>query len=398
MELLGGDEQLMREIYKPLFEPFIFRNGVELKNRIVMPPMTTFSANSDDTVSDAEIDYYAARSKGPGMVITACAYVQSNGKGFEGQFAADRDDMIPSLQRVASAIKEKGAKAILQLYHGGRLAVPHLNPKGETVSASSVPPLLDRGFYSIDVTPRSLTDEEVLQLIKDFGEATHRAIKAGFDGIELHGASGYIIQQFFSPHSNTRTDQWGGSIERRLNFPLAVIKEVKRVVTENTKQPFIIGYRLSPEEPETPGITMTETFTLLDALVDVELDYIHMALNDFWSQPRRGVESNRSRVELIQEHVGNRIPIIGVGSIHTPDQAVDALVKTGIPLIALGRELIMEPQWVEKVEQGKEDKIKTTVNQMNQDLLAVPNPLWELMLSVPGWFPIEKNMVINRNP
>ena len=97
----------MKEVYKPLFEPFTFRNGVQLKNRIVMAPMTTFSANPDDTASNAEIDYYTARAGGPGMVITACAYVQENGKGFEGQFAADRDTMIPSLRRVASSIKEK---------------------------------------------------------------------------------------------------------------------------------------------------------------------------------------------------------------------------------------------------------------------------------------------------
>ncbi len=383
----------MKEVYKPLFEPFTFRNGVQLKNRIVMAPMTTFSANPDDTASDAEIDYYAARSNGPGMVITACAYVQENGKGFEGQFAADRDTMISSLRRVASSIKEKGAKAIIQLYHGGRLAVPYLIPNGETVSASSVAPLLDRGFYSIDQPPRSLSDEEIIQLIQAFGEATRRAIEAGFDGVELHGASGYIIQQFFSPHSNTRTDRWGGNIEKRLAFPLAVIEEVKRVITEHAKKPFILGYRLSPEEPETPGITMAETFILLDALADAELDYIHMALNDLWSKPRRGVESNRSRVELIEEHVGNRVPIIGVGSIHTPDQAIEALEKTGIPFVALGRELIMEPQWVEKVEQGKEKEIKTTINPSDQALLTIPDPLWDLILNVPDWFPIEKDTI-----
>ena len=380
---------MMKEIYKPLVEPFTFKNGVQLKNRIVMAPMTTFSANPDDTASDAELAYYAARSNGPGMVITACAYVQASGKGFEGQFAADRDTMIPSLRRVASSIKEKGSKAVLQLYHGGRLAVPHLIPNGETVSASSVAPLLDRGFYSIDVTPRSLSDEEVVQLIQSFGEATRRAIEAGFDGVELHGATGYIIQQFFSPHSNTRTDRWGGSLEKRLAFPLAVIEETKRVIAEHAKQPFIIGYRLTPEEPETPGITMTETFALLDALADAELDYIHMGVTDFWSKPRRGVESNRSRMELIAEHVGNRVPIIGVGSIHTPDQAVQALEKAGIPLIALGRELIMEPEWVEKVEQGREQEIKTTLHPNDQARLQVPDPLWEPMMKVHGWFPVE---------
>ena len=383
----------MKEVYQPLFEPFTFPNGVQLKNRVVMAPMTTFSANPDDTASDAELDYYAARSSGPGMVITACAYIQANGKGFEGQFAVDRDTMIPSLRSVASAIKDKGAKAVLQIYHGGRLAVPHLIPNGETVSASSVAPLLDRGFYSVDKAPRSLSGEEVVQLIQDFGEATRRAIEAGFDGVELHGATGYIIQQFFSPHSNTRTDRWGGSLEKRLALPLAVIEEAKRVVEEHAKQPFIIGYRLTPEEPETPGITMTETFALLDALADAELDYIHMGVTDFWSKPRRGIESNRSRIELIAEHVGNRVPIIGVGSIHTPDQAVEALEKTGIPRIALGTELIMEPQWVEKVEQGKEKEIKTILNPSDQALLNIPDPLWEPIMNVSGWFPVEKEII-----
>ena len=197
----------MKEVYKPLFEPFTFPNGVQLKNRVVMATMTTFSANPDDTASDAELDYYAARSNGPGMVITACAYIQENGKGFEGQFAADRDTMIPSLRECSFLYKRKRSKSVLQLYHGGRLAVPHLIPDGHTVSASSVAPRLDRGFYSVDQTPRSLRDKEVVQLIQDFGEATRRAIEAGFDGVELHGATGYIIQQFFSPHSNTRTDR-----------------------------------------------------------------------------------------------------------------------------------------------------------------------------------------------
>lgn len=168
------------------------------------------------------------------------------------------------------------------------------------------------------------------------------------------------------------------------------MEEVKSVAAKYAKNPFIIGYRLSPEEPETPGITMTETFTLLDALADAEVDYIHMALNDLWSKPRHGVESNRSRVELIQEYVGNRVPIIGVGSILTPDQAIQALEQTGIPLIAIGRELIMEPEWVEKVEQGREYEIQTTIHSNDQDSLQVPDPLWELMMAIQGWFPVNK--------
>ena len=114
----------------------------------------------------------------------------------------DHDGTIDGLSKLANVIHDGGAKGVVQLYHGGRLAVPRLTPNGETVSASAVAPLGDRGFYSIQQVPRALTTEEIYEIIKDFGEATRRAIEAGFDGVELHGATGYLLQQFVSPHSN----------------------------------------------------------------------------------------------------------------------------------------------------------------------------------------------------
>ena len=120
----------------------------------------------------------------------------------------DHDGTIEGLSKLADVIHSGGAKGVVQLYHGGRLAVPRLIPNGETVSASAVAPLDDRGFYSIQQAPRALTTEEVYEIIEDFGEATRRAIEAGFDGVELHGATGYLLQQFVSPHSNQRTDEF----------------------------------------------------------------------------------------------------------------------------------------------------------------------------------------------
>jgi 2,4-dienoyl-CoA reductase-like NADH-dependent reductase (Old Yellow Enzyme family) len=197
-----------------------------------------------------------------------------------------------------------------------------------------------------------------------------------------------LIQQFFSPQSNRRDDRWGGSLEKRLSFPLAVVDEVKRIVAKHAKQPFLVGYRFSPEEPETPGITMEETLTLTDALADKGLDYLHVSLMEFWSAPRRGAEgSSGSRIELILKQVANRVPVIGVGSIHTADEALKAL-ETGVPLIALGRELIMEPDWVEKVEQGRELEIQTELSKNDQARLVIPDPLWQAIINTPGWFPI----------
>ncbi|MEY2193627.1 NADH-dependent flavin oxidoreductase [Neobacillus sp. BF23-41] len=371
---------MMNLKYAPLFESFTIGKGIHLKNRIVMAPMTNFSSNPDGTVSDAEVKYYQRRSNGVGMVITACTYVTRNGKGFHGEFGGDRDEMIPSLRRVASAIKEKGAKAILQIFHGGRQVPPEL-VDGDVVSASAVP---SEGAGK--PVPRALTETEIESIIRDFGETTRRAIEAGYDGVELHGANGYLIQQFFSPHSNRRVDRWGGTLEKRLTFPLAVIDEVKRVVAEYGKEPFLVGYRFSPEEPETPGITMADTLALIDTLAEKDLDYLHVSLLDFRSTPKRGVEDTRSRIEIIQDRVGDRVPVIGVGSIYTADEALNAL-ETGVPLIALGRELIIDPEWVQKVEQGRESEIVTKINKNHQHALEVPDPLWQAIIHSPGWFP-----------
>jgi 2,4-dienoyl-CoA reductase-like NADH-dependent reductase (Old Yellow Enzyme family) len=367
--------------FEPLFETLTFKNGIQLKNRIVMAPMTNWSSNPDGTVTEAEVNYYARRSSGVGLVITACTYVTANGKGFHGEFGGDRDELIPSLQKLATAIKEQGAKAILQIFHGGRQVPPELVPDGDIVSASNIP-----AEGNGKPVPRELSDQEVNSIIRDFGETTRRAIEAGFDGVEIHGANGYLIQQFFSPHSNRRNDRWGGNLEKRLTFPIAVVNEVKRVVAENAKRPFIVGYRFSPEEAETPGITMADTLVLIDELAKKDLDYLHVSLQDFWSTPRRGVDDTRSRIEIIQERVGNKVPVIGVGSIYTPDEALKAF-QTGVALIALGREMIIDPDWVQKVQEGKENEITTEINKDNQEQLVIPDPLWQAITHTPGWFP-----------
>ena len=372
---------MVNKEFESLLEPFTFPNGVQLKNRVVMAPMTNYSSNEDGSVSDAEVAYYVRRSKGVSMVITACTYVTPNGQGFPGEFAGHKDEMIPSLRRLASSIKNEGAKAILQIFHGGRQVPKDLVPNGDVVSASNIP---SEGENK--PVPRTLTKAEVESIISDFGETTRRAIQAGYDGVEIHGANTYLIQQFFSPHSNRRTDQFGGSLEKRMTFPLAVVEEVQRVVKEYATEPFIVGYRFSPEEPETPGITMADTLVLIDALAEKNLDYLHVSLMDFWSTPRRGVDDTRSRIELIQETVGDRVPVIGVGSIYTAEDARKALTS-GIPLIGLGREILIDPDWVQKIEQGLEDEIVTKLNIDKQQELVMPDPLWQRILSNPGWVP-----------
>lgn len=378
---MNADNQFM-------LSTFTLPNGVELKNRLVMAPMTNFSSNPDGTVSDAEVSYYARRSSGVSMVITACTYVTPNGKGFHGEFAGDKDEMIPSLSQLAKAIKEQGAKAILQIFHGGRMCPSELVPNGEIVSASDVPAV--RGGASTeepDVKPRPLTENEVEEIIKAFGETTRRAIEAGYDGVEIHGANGYLIQQFFSPHSNRREDQYGGSLEKRMTFPLAIVDEVQKVVKEHATPEFIVGYRFSPEEPETPGITMGDTLKLVDTLANKGLTYLHVSLGEFFSTARRGIEdTNKTRIEYLLETINNRVPLIGVGSIYTVDDARKAF-NTGVPLLALGRELIIDPDWVQKVAENKENEIVTKIDKTKQKELVIPDPLWNAIIHTPGWFP-----------
>lgn len=372
--------------YSPLLDTFQFKNGVSLKNHLVMAPMTNFSSNEEGEVTESEIKYYIHRSKGVGMVVTACVYVSRGGKGFPGQFASDDDKFIPSLRRLANAIKNEGAKAILQIYHGGSQSGPDLLLDGQPVSASNVPATLMNG--SSGPTPRPLADEEIEGIIADFSSTTRRAIEAGFDGVEIHGANGYLLQQFFSPHSNIREDRWGGSLEKRLAFPMGVLRAVKEAVKSHATSPFLVGYRFSPEEPEANGLTMAETFVLIDALKEEGLDYLHVSLQELWSLPRRGTEDPRPRIEQIVERVGSGLPVIGVGSLYTADEALKSL-DSGISLVALGRPLLIEPDFVQKIAEGRAQEIETKLDLSAQKELVIPDPLWAVLTHTPGWVPVK---------
>ncbi|MEY8189089.1 NADH-dependent flavin oxidoreductase [Peribacillus simplex] len=372
----------MNQKYEKIFLPYKFPSGVEMKNRIMMAPMTTYSSDDQGFVTDDELAYYAERSAGVGAVVTACAYVSTGGKGFPGQLSADDDSFIPSLRKLAETIQSNGSKAILQIYHGGRQSPPDLLPDNQPVSASAI------ASNDEAPVPREMSEDEIQEVIKAFSEATRRAIEAGFDGVEIHGANTYLLQQFFSPHSNRRTDNWGGTLGQRLIFPLTIVNEVEKTVAEHARKPFIIGYRLSPEEGSNPGITLDDTIQLVDRLANQNLDYLHISVGHFWNGSFRESDRTKSRIVKIYDKVGNhRIPVVGVGSLHTPDEVAEAM-ETGVPFIALGRELLMEPHWIEKIRSGKEAEIRTTLSKKDQDELVIPDPLWEKLIGIKGWLPV----------
>src|SRR5699024_1516774 len=201
---------------------------------------------------------------------------------------------------------------------------------------------------------REITHDEILETIKAFGEATRRVIEAGFDGVEIHGANHYLIHQFVSPYYNRRTDEWGTD---KFKFAREVVDEVVNVKKQYADDSFIIGYRFSPEEAESPGISMEITESLVKTLVEKPLDYLHVSLMDVHSKTREGKYAEETRIELLHRWIDGRMPLIGIGSIFTAEQALEAINTKQIELLALGRGILLDYQFVSKIEEGKEDEI-----------------------------------------
>ncbi|NUF25820.1 NADH-dependent flavin oxidoreductase [Bombilactobacillus mellis] len=347
-------------------ETFTFKNGVTLKNKVVMAPMTTMSSFYNGMVSKDELDYYAKRAGSPGMVITAVANVTPNGKGFEGELSATSDEMIPSLRSLAETIQSKGAKAVLQIFHAGRKTFARIIGGEQPVSAGTV-----KALYPEDSeTPRALTSDEIEAIIKDFGQAAKRAIIAGFDGVELHGANTYLLQQFFSENSNQRKDKWGGNRDERMTFAKAVIKEVQSVIDKYATKPFILGYRLSPEEIEKPGIRLEDSLYFVKKIKH-DVDYIHLSMGSYLRTSLNNPEDKKPILNYFIETIGPEVPLIGLGSVETPNEAQEVINK-GASLVAMGRELLREPNWVEKVQRNDENSIRTTISASDMDELSIP--------------------------
>lgn len=367
-----------------LFQSFQLTPDLGLRNGIVMAPMTTWSANEDATISAQELDYMRKRVKDVGLVITGCTHVQENGLGFSREFAGFDDRFIPSLTKLAQTAKSGGAPAILQIFHAGIKAIPNLIPDADIVSASALP--ITAGPFKADqLSSRALSHDEVLQLIHDFGEATRRAIEAGFDGIELHGAHGFIIQNFFSPLYNQRKDEWGGSLEKRMAFPLAVVAEVKRVIQQHAQHPFALGYRISVEEYEDNGLSIADSLVLIDQLIQADIDYLHVSLADvLHSIPKNDIHQQLT-IEHVLQQVADRIPVIAAGLLRTPQQAEQAL-DLGLPLVAIGKALVMNPNWVELAQRGQIERIAIELNPADVPQLSIPDHLWHEIQVRGGWF------------
>lgn len=328
--------------------PFTFNSGVTLTNRLMMSPMTTQQSFYNGTVTQDEIQYYADRAKGLGAVITGAANVQAQGKGWPGELSIASDDMLPQLHALAGAIQAQGAKAIVQIFHAGRMTHAATLMGAQPVSASAVAALRPDAE-----TPRAMTIDEIHDTVIAFGEATRRAIQAGFDGVELHGANTYLLQQFFSPHSNRREDEYGGSREKRYRFIKEVLNSVFAAVEKYADRPFLVGYRVSPEEFETPGIRFDDTLWLLDQLKATNLDYVHLSLNAHDRVARDQQHDQKSMLAYVHERLAGQLPLIGVGGVRTREDVNNVLENA--ELVAVGQQLLYDPSWAVKLATGADD-------------------------------------------
>lgn len=355
-----------------LFEQFVSPR-LELRNRLAVAPMATFSGNEDGSLHPDEVAFLARRAKGGfGLIITGACFVHPTGRAFDGQWGCESDSRIADLRIMADAIHAEGAKAYLQIHHGGRACPPRLC--GETVAPSAVAPDKEGGL-----TPRELTRAEVDEIIKAFGDATRRAKEAGYDGVEIHGANGYLLQQFFSPRTNLRTDNWG---KDRFAFPLAVAE----ACLMNDGDDFHIGYRLSPEESEELGIHIQETLKLVDRLASLPLAYIHLST---WSRDQKSTKDNdpRTFIKRVAEQINGSVPLIGVGGVKEKADAEYILLE-GADIAALGRTAISDPDWPIHAQNGMPIKAKYP-RTGGHEALAVPKGLDTKMVNVPGWMDLE---------
>lgn len=314
-------------------DEFVFpRTGKRARNRSVLAAMTNRQSLSDGTLSQDEHDWLVMRAANDfGIVMTACAHVSRDGQGFDGEVGIWSDDHVPGLTTLASSLRSHGALSIMQIFHAGMRAPQRLIGT-QPVSASANPTEASATGYT-----RSLTEPEIQRIIEDFADAAMRAVTAGFDGVELHGAHGYLICQFLSTTHNQRRDCWGGTLENRARFLFDIIAAVKEVVPTG----FLVGVRISPEHE---GIQLQDSIKLAAMLTSADIDFLHLSCWDSFKGARGRPNDRKTLTEWFTSSVPNLPPIITAGNVWTCEDA-QQVMNMGADLVAVARSAIGNPDW-----------------------------------------------------
>ncbi len=324
---------------------------VTLRNRIVMPPMVMCYASSEGEINEQVIAHFEARAKGGvGLIIIEASYIHPSGKGFESEVAIDRDTLIPRLHMLTNAVKVNGSAIAIQLYHGGIQA--HVDqPVG--------PSAIGRKVFLPPRTPRELSTSEVEEMVEHFANAALRAKMSGFDMVEVHGTHGYLIAEFLSPLTNKRTDKYG--VDRTL-FAMEIVQKIK----EKCGRDFPVIFRLVAEEFEEGGITVEYAKEVAKKLEAAGVDAFDVTGGNYDTADhiippvyydKQGYFFNQA--SEIKKVVN--VPVISGGMIIDPIIADSAINDGAIDLVFIGRQLIADPEWPNKVREGKEEDIKPCI-------------------------------------
>jgi 2,4-dienoyl-CoA reductase-like NADH-dependent reductase (Old Yellow Enzyme family)/thioredoxin reductase len=336
-----------------LLEPITLAQGkLRLKNRVVMPPMGMGYANEDGTVTDRVVEYYRARAQsGVGMIVVENCIVDPDVLGVGPELQLHADYHVPGLARLADVVKRYGSVVGLQLNHMGRQTT-----LGKPVAPSPIS-ISERG-----PAPRVLTKSDIEYVIGEFVSAAQRVQRAGFDFVELHGAHGYLICEFMSPLSNKRDDEFGGDFDRRLRFPLEIIRGIRQACGEG----FPIQFRLSGNEYYPGGLTLAETAKISSRLADAGVCSISVSAGN-WQTLRYIMAPMFIPQGYLVNDAGAiksavNVPVIAVGRIHSVKVAEQALEDGKADLVALGRALIADANWVQKLQESRADDIRPCIS------------------------------------
>jgi len=302
--------------------------GLTLKNRIVMPPMQTSLATAEGAVTDKLIEHYTRRSKALGLLIVEHSYVSPDGKVSEEQLGIHDDGLVLGLEKLSSSIHATGTPVVIQINHAGAIA------SSEIIGTEPVAP-------SPREEARELRTKEIEALTEAFAVAAERAMKAGFDGVEVHGAHGFVLNEFFSPLTNRRRDRYGGSLENRMRFPLEVVEGVKEKVGGR-----LLLYRLGSDDLDPKGTQIKDSKKFAVKLGEAGVDIIDVSGGLCGSRPAQ-LQNIQGyfipQAQQIREVVN--IPVIGVGGITEPEYANSLIQEGHVDLVAVGRALLEDPDW-----------------------------------------------------
>lgn len=313
--------------------------GLTLKNHVVLTPLDMQLSRENGQITERDLAFHRSRSRDVGLDIVGSAYVDLAGNTAPNSVAVDTDEAIPGLTQLAETIHQNQTKAILQLVHAGR-ATNRGATQGQTIIGPSSIAAPFAGFP----VPEALSDRAVSKVMNQFIDAAHRAERAGFDGVELHGANSFLLQQFVSPVSNTRTDKYGGTLVRRLRFPVELVTRLTALI-KSFHHDFALGYRLSPEELIADGMSLVDTLALARVLDDCGITYLSLSLRNY-AQTSATMPATQTEVVTLFKRVVH-CPVMVAGGVKTGQDVIDAGQRS--ELIGIGSALIKDPNWLKKV-------------------------------------------------